>query len=188
MLADWHDRIVAAKTWLENAVTDSHAQVRLEAVNALRQIGTREAVELALRAIDQPTDTWLDFALFRTAHELRDAWLPDFQAGKGMFQGNPQRVAFALSSVGGETSLAPLAELVRERRVRDDQLVETLTVLASFGNTEQRQLVLDRMPELSADGIRHLLTAFVQSGRGELPANASSIEDLFDSGAVSLKP
>ncbi|MEO2046059.1 MAG: PVC-type heme-binding CxxCH protein [Pirellulales bacterium] len=180
VLSDWHDRIDESVKLLGRAISDSNARVRLEAVNALRRVGTREAVSVALQAVDQPTDPWLDFALFRTVHELRDVWLPDFQAGKIMFDGNPRRIAFALLSVGGTTAAEPLAAMLQKGQIHDQQLALTLLVLASFGDRDQCGLVLDRLPQLPASAVHSALTALLRSSHKDVPVDTSEVVALLD--------
>jgi putative heme-binding domain-containing protein len=168
------------------AVEDSHAQVRLEAVCALRTVGTREAVEVGLRATSQPVDKWLDFALFRLAHEFRDQWLPDLQAGEPMFDGDPDRVAFAVSAAGDAASLAPLAELVLSNRIIGQQLVDTVAVLAALGDAKERQLVLDRIEDFDVTARNRVLTALLQANRGSPPSNSDRLLELLsDSDATT---
>ena len=37
-------------------------------------------------------DPWLEFALFRTVHELRREWYPEFQKGTRLFDDDPNRI------------------------------------------------------------------------------------------------
>ena len=187
VLSDWYGRIPDSMKRLADAVADEHSQVRLEAINALRHVGTREAVETAFRAVDQPVDVWQDFALFRTAHQLRDVWLPDFQAGQPMFDGNSQRIAAALSAVGSDTSLAPLGELVRGEQLQAEPQIQALVVLSSFGGVDERELVLSKLPGLAAPDQCRVLTALVQSNRDAVPANAVGLQSLIDASDASVR-
>jgi len=63
-------------------VADSHPQVRLEAVNALRLTGPAEAARLAVYVLDQDVDQNIDFALWLTLRSLEDRWLEKVIAGE----------------------------------------------------------------------------------------------------------
>ncbi len=180
VLADWRNRVPDTMSLLRVAVTDEHPRVRLEAVNALRTIGTREAVEVALQAADHPLDRELDFALFRTARELRDVWLAEFLEGKRMFAGLPHRIAFALSAVGGAAPLGPLVKLLREQQLDGAQLVDVLVVLASHGKPTHGAVVMEQLAGLPAEGKQRVLEAFLQSPRDRRPANMAAVARLLD--------
>ena len=82
VLYHWHDRVEGALKLLGHAVRDPHPQVRLEAVNALRNTGGAQAFSMAMAALAHPVDANLDFALWLTARELERDWLPALQAGE----------------------------------------------------------------------------------------------------------
>jgi putative heme-binding domain-containing protein len=68
----------------ETAITDSHPRVRLEAVRALSFVQTVEAAEIALRAVEQPMDYWIEYTLEHTLQALSplaDAAPDQFLAG-----------------------------------------------------------------------------------------------------------
>jgi len=181
VLSDWHTEIDDTAAKLTRAVTDPNAQVRLEAVNALRRLGTREAVAIALRALDYPLDQFLEFALFRTVHERVDQWLTNSQAGEDLFDGKPERAAFAFTSVGGQIATGPLAALLGDGQLKDEQKLSALNILATFGNAAQHEAVLNHLPRLSADAVTSVLQALLAGGRQEVPDNASSVCPLFES-------
>ena len=180
VLSDWHGQVDGSRQHFEKAVLDEHPQVRLEAVNGLRRVGTRDAATLAMAAVELPTDRWLEFALFRTAHESREKWLEAFQDGEDLFAGSPQRIAFALSSAGARSAVQPLADLVSSDRLKGDRLVNALRVLAALGDTEQRALALDRTIQLPERGKIQVLESFAQSERDRIPDNAILLQRLLD--------
>lgn len=187
VLSDWIKQIPNALQLLEAAISDTHAQVRLEAVAALRQMGTVDAVSLALKALDQPVDSALDFALFRITHELRQLWLPEFESGRLLFDSNPQRISFAVSAVAGEASLQPLVDILKTQQVSEQQLAGILVVLAASGDQEQRMIPVERLSTLKEDDARPVATALLQSGRDRVPANAETILPLLNSRDKELR-
>ncbi|NBV52001.1 MAG: hypothetical protein EBR83_00460, partial [Verrucomicrobia bacterium] len=68
---DWAARF--ADGWqarLERAVNDDHLRVRLEAVVALSHVGGPDALRIALKSLDRPSDKFLDYALKQTVRHL----------------------------------------------------------------------------------------------------------------------
>lgn len=86
-------------------VADEHPRVRLEAVRALAGLRSTEAAVVALRALDLPTDRFLDFAIWRTTWELADVWLPALEAGETDFDGDVSHLTFALQAAADRTNL-----------------------------------------------------------------------------------
>ncbi len=58
---------------LERAVADEHPRVRLEAVVALSHVGGPDALRVALKSLDRPSDKFLDYALKQTVRHLAPA-------------------------------------------------------------------------------------------------------------------
>lgn len=96
----------------EIAVADPHPRVRREAVTSLGQRNTVEAANLALKVLDQPMDTFLDFALWRTCRLLEPHWLPALERNELTFEGNADRLAFALKAIEKPGALAPLIAML----------------------------------------------------------------------------
>jgi len=130
---------------LAQAVEDPHPRVRLEAVNALREIGTLESGNVALRALGQETDNNLAFALELTVRNLRDKWLPAMQAGKTVFDGDPSRLAFALKEVGDPRAIAPLVAVIQKGGIGGEDLPQAVTTVSALGQAAE----LDAMMTLA---------------------------------------
>ena len=113
VIADWHAELNDATAKLNVAISDDNAQVRLEAVNTLRAVGTAEAVEISTKALDKPVDPFIRFALYRTIHETSDRWLPAFESDQIDFDDDPQRIGLALTTIGSKAPPGVLADLIR---------------------------------------------------------------------------
>ncbi|MCE9629884.1 MAG: HEAT repeat domain-containing protein, partial [Planctomycetia bacterium] len=98
IVSDWADRLEQPVELLARAVDDPAPQVRLEAVRALGGLGGQRAAELALHAVDHDRDDALDYSIWLTARELRDAWLPAVLAGTFDDGGKISRLAFAIEA------------------------------------------------------------------------------------------
>ncbi len=133
---------------LSKAVADAHPRVRLEAINALRTLNTPATVELAFTAMKQPVDVNLDYALWLTAWELADVWLPALEAGKITFQGDVAQLTFALKAASHKPQAASaLVKLIREDKIPQANLSALLGFIAEAGRADDLTLLL----ELAAD-------------------------------------
>jgi putative heme-binding domain-containing protein len=141
----WHARLTNPLELLAARVGDEHPQVRLEAVRALAQLPGSRPVEAAMRALDQPVDRFLDYALWLTARETAPHWLPDLQNGRLHFGGNVRHLVFALQAVGTRGVVKPLVDLVRTGKVPADREEGVLTAVAVLGGPQELALVLDRV-------------------------------------------
>jgi putative heme-binding domain-containing protein len=165
VLSAWHERIPDVLALLEARVADEGPQVRLEAVLALGQIPGVRSAELALRALDRPVDTNLDYGLWLTLRELRPHWLPALQAGTFRY-GNLRKLTYALQAVGTEQVVSPLVGLVRGGKLSPESAESVLALLSGVGGPGELRLVLDRtLAEKSAARQARLLAALEASAR-----------------------
>jgi len=189
----WKDRLPDALALLAPRVEDEHPRVRLEAVRALAQIPTEQSASLAMRALDKPVDTFLEYALWLTARELAPAWLPGVQAGTFDFDGKPRRLVFALQAEGTARVLQPLLALYRAGRVPGEQDEAALNLIAAVGGPNELALVLDLVGRQAAlPGARRatLLNALIRAGRERkvIPSgDLSVLVALFDDPDESLR-
>ncbi len=179
---------------LTKAVADAHPRVRLEAVNGLRAVETPAAVELAMTAIKQPVDVNLDYALWLTAWELADLWLPAFQEGKITFATDVNQLTFALKAASHKPQAASgLVKLIREGKIPQDRVFPLLQFISEAGQPDDLTLLLElaadtqKLPEAQrAEVLNSLTTAFKQrklKPTGEL----NRIESLLTSAPVALQ-
>ena len=111
----------------------------------MREIGTLESANVALRALGQETDNNLAFALELTVRNLRDQWLPAMQAGKPVFDGDPSRLAFALKEVGDPRAIAPLVAVIQKGGIGGQDLPQAVTTVSALGQAAE----LDAMMTLA---------------------------------------
>ena len=182
VLAEWQTALPKAMSVLEDAVQDEHAQVRLEAVHALRRLGTRDAAELALRVLDRPVDEFLDFAAWLTARKLSATWIPPLRAGELVFDGDPGRLAFGLAAAEDASALPSLVRLLETTTLSPRQRQNALRTLAVFGGPDEQAMVVDELPSLPEKRAVSLLAALEQGRQtDQSPHNASRIAQLLDS-------
>ncbi len=132
----WHRRLPDAQALLEARVADEHPRVRLEAVRALKELGTEQAFEIALRALDLPVDRFLDYSLWRTAYEMKPVWLPAYEAGRLKFGGNPKHEEFALRAVKSPLVAERLIETVKAGWQSFETRENALQLIVSTGSPE----------------------------------------------------
>ncbi len=142
VLGAWHAQIPQADKLLAVQVADAHPQVRLEAVRALALLGTAEAAEVAMRALDQPVDRFLDHGLWLTARDLQTAWLPALSAGRIDFDGNVQHLAFVLQAAGSPGVVGPLMDLLAQGKLPADRRESVLLLVSALGGPTELGVVL----------------------------------------------
>jgi len=142
ILFHWRDHIDSPFELFAAAIDDEHPRVRLEAVNVLREIGSLEAANIAIGALRWPLDRWLDYAVWLTARELRDDWLPALQAGKKVFGGANDQLRYALEATGDPRATEPLVALLRDGKIDDSDLPNVVTTIAGLGVASEIDLVL----------------------------------------------
>jgi putative heme-binding domain-containing protein len=121
---------------LEAQVADEHPRVRLEAVRALKEFADPRSIELATRVLDKPMDRFLDHALWLVANELRETWLPAYQAKELRFE-DPGHEAFALKAVKSPLALKALAEQVKAGWQSMETRVNALNLLAATAGPDE---------------------------------------------------
>lgn len=120
---------------------DTDPLVRMEAVRVLAESSRPTAVVDAMTALDGDVDKNLDYALWLTARETSKYWLPALQAGELTFA-KPAHAVFALSSVGGQETVAPLLALLKNGDAPDESLDAALAAVARFASPAQLSDVL----------------------------------------------
>ena len=178
MLAHWQDQI-PTEALLERMISDPHPQVRLEAVHALRQQQTLEAVNIAMRALDQPVDEFLDFALWQTANQSQHLWMPLLKSGKKVFDGNFERTVFALKAANNSEAVAQLARFIERDKLNGEEKAEILGLMAAKGGPEELDIVLrEAVTNSDVDLLEALANA--PSTQKSIPRNTKALSNLFE--------
>jgi putative heme-binding domain-containing protein len=191
VVAAWRDRLPEPLGLLATRVKDDHPRVRLEAVRALGGIGTPRAVEIALRALDRPTDSFLDYALWLTAHETESAWLPALQTGKLSFA-DARHEVFALLSADSREAVAPLVQLTRAGNVPADREEAVLTAVAAKGGPQELGLILDgvvggKMPAERQESLLNALALATRQRNVKPAGDLARVGKLLDADSPGLR-
>lgn len=92
VLACWRDRVPDVLARLRTQAEDPHPRVRLEAVRAASFFRDAAAAEVALAALKQPTDYYLDYTLTETLRQLEPYWRRAIAEGRPFAADNPAGV------------------------------------------------------------------------------------------------
>lgn len=125
------------------AVTDEHPQVRLEGVCATRRINGLSGASIALRALERPVDSSLDFALWKTLRDLSAEWLPAAQTGAFDFGNDPARLTYALKAVESADVVGPLLNLIERGQVRSESVDTVVAQVAGLADQGQLDRLVD---------------------------------------------
>lgn len=173
------------------SVLDPHPRVRLEAVRVLGNMGSVDAVVHAMRAVDLPTDRFLDYALWLTAWETRNTWLPLVEAGKLKFN-SPAQTTFALMAADAASAVPQLIRILKSDELSGQRWNEAVNLVVARGNAQQLKSLLDAAADESDVAQRHaLLRALVavSQQRKLIPAGELESVDrlLSDDQPVSIR-
>jgi len=97
---------------LAAAIADAHPRVRIEAVRVLGKIGGPEATDIALQALNQATDRFLDYALWLNLRDHGNAWLAAILDGRIPLDGREAALDFALANLPAERSIGAIRSLL----------------------------------------------------------------------------
>ncbi|MEQ2007336.1 MAG: c-type cytochrome, partial [Limisphaerales bacterium] len=78
----WAEKLPDAAKLLTERAKDENARVRLEAVVAASYLGKPVAAEVMTKALDLPTDKFLDYALRQSARATQPQWGPALAANQ----------------------------------------------------------------------------------------------------------
>ncbi|SEI37247.1 putative membrane-bound dehydrogenase domain-containing protein [Dyadobacter koreensis] len=141
-LQAWGEKIANVPAILEKMVSDKHAQVRLEAVIALRKLKTAEASRTALKALDLPMDEFLDFALWQTVRDLQPQWMARLKAEPDFFA-DAKKSVFALKSVSTPEAVSLLIKIYQKRLVPSEYQKDVVSAIAKSGTVADLNMLLD---------------------------------------------
>jgi len=191
VLCYWRDRVPDALGLFRALAEDASPRVRLEAVRAASFYRESAAADVALLALKQPTDYYLDYCLRETLRQLEPQWRKAIADGRPVAAGNPAGLKFLVGRLSTVelTKLPASAEAAQAILFRADatdadrtaaldglakrrstsRLTELLTALGSVSSSDSavaanlaRQLPLQPASDLKA--IRPQLASLVNGG------------------------
>jgi len=154
------DRIPDALSLLKVQIGDEHPRVRLEAVRALSFFRQWEAADIALLALKQPMDYYLDYTLNATLRQLEPWWKNAIKDGHPLAADNPKGIELILAKVSTPEleRLPKLPSVYLALMTRADAPMqkrqEALAELAKQRNATQMTVLIDVLEPLAAKGGR----------------------------------
>lgn len=142
VIQHWQRRLSLPLALLEEQIKDDHPRVRLEAVRGLAKVSSPKAIEIALLALDKPTDAFLNYALWLTSRELSPIWLAALETGQVDFKGREEQLIFALEAVDAPQAVKPLVALVEAKQVPAKREDEVLATIARLGGPDDLAMIL----------------------------------------------
>jgi putative heme-binding domain-containing protein len=134
---------------LSQATEDLHPRVRLEAVRGLSHFQTTAAVESVVKALDQPVDRFLDFAIWQALRDLQPSWEPAFGRGEFTFGGNTDHIVYAIRAAESPDAGKLLVSLIGGKSIDATQKQELIQIVADLGTAEDlAELLLQSTAEL----------------------------------------
>jgi putative heme-binding domain-containing protein len=147
IVAHHHDRLKDPLALLKVQVADEHPRVRLEAVRALKEIPSEYSITLALRALDQPVDRFLEYSIWLTTTELQPLWVPALEAGRLQFA-DSKHAEFALQAARSPAVLKAQLEKFKGRWFPTQAREVALEAIASIGGPPELKEVLNGAGEI----------------------------------------
>jgi len=141
---------------LKTLVTDADIHVRHEALHVARALGSVDAVKLALAVADQPRNRFVDFSLWRTLHDTRDAWVPAMTERPETFGGVAQMLT-AMEAIGQPVALPGLMKRWKAGELSSEQEGQVLGLLAEMGDAKQLAAVYNLALEKKDPALLDLL-------------------------------
>ncbi len=158
VLRFWRDQIDGAPKRLEKLVRDPHPRVRLEAVLAASFLAGKGAAQIALAALDQPRDDYLDYVIGETVDTLEPHWAPALGSGSWWTDLAENHRQFLLARLETERLLdlpqepSVLRALLLRPDVAPEVADQALALLEEAAGEQRAALLLDRLAEADAAG------------------------------------
>ncbi len=153
VLCYWRDRVPDSLARFAKLAEDASPRVRLEAVRGASFYRTAAAADVALAALKQPLDYYLEYCLKETLRQLEPYWRKAIADGQPVAPGNPAGLAHLLKSLNtAEVMKLPrvepvIADLLGRPGVSDADRATALNDLAGLRNANRTALLLGLLAE-----------------------------------------
>lgn len=188
----WADQLSDPLKILEPMVSDEAPRVRLEAIRALACVASPQSVMIATKALDKPTDPFIDYALWLTCTELQPIWMPAYKAGQ-MSAWNPDQQNFALRAVGSAAALKSLVDELKSDSLTPEVRRGLIERISGIGGQPEVGALFELAlanPMRDASAQADILSALARMARTQKlkPADhPERLETLFDSKSDAVK-
>ena len=141
---DWAGQLSDPLQLIAPMVNDESPRVRLEAIRALANIPSPQSVVAATKALDKPTDPFIDYALWLTCTELEPIWLPAYQSGSLTDWEKPEHLGFALRAVKSRAAVSDLLSLLTDMKTPAETRAGIVQLLGSIGEPADANTILNQ--------------------------------------------
>jgi len=167
VLAGLGEKIPGREQFLETAICDAHPRVRLEALRALATISTAKSASLALSALEQPMDSFLDYAAWLTINDLASVWVAAVKNGSWDPAGKEKQLEFALKAIEPSLASDVLAQVLASREIPADGSGPWIELIGSSGTPALLQKLYNGLLQarFNADAARRVLESLNTAAR-----------------------
>ncbi|BCU79820.1 GDSL-type esterase/lipase family protein [Luteolibacter sp. LG18] len=192
VLGYWRDRVPDALALLKKAAADEAPRVRLEAVRVASFFREWEAADIALLALKQPTDYYLDYCLKETMRQLAPWWKQAIMDGKTVAAGNPEGAEYIVGSLNGaELAKLPkspftLTAMLTRPEISADQRKTALADLAKLKNQPPVKVLFEILAPMAKTGGKaadELAKLLLSESPADLKSVRAELDDLAGAGA-----
>jgi len=130
-------RLLRYRRYLSVAVRDENPRVRLEAVRALSSETDLAAVTEIASVLEYPMDRFIEFATWRALRDLKQVWLTAVESGAYSFNGDSNKLLYALESVDSGNVAPTLVSILKGLQFNSDGTQRVLRAIASSGGANE---------------------------------------------------
>jgi glucose/arabinose dehydrogenase/azurin len=194
VLCYWRDQVPDVHELLMERAVDDHPRVRLEAIRAASFFKEAQAADIALNALQLPTDYYIDYTLGETLRQLERWWRQAIAEGQPIAANNPAGIRFLI----GRVNTAELLKLPRQADVLeaillrndapDAERVQALSDLADLRHSDAVKVLLETLSKAEAPSATSLARLLTQQSPVELQAALPLLTSLSrNSGPASVR-
>lgn len=151
ILSDWSDpndpsaSIVTddAMKHLAKRLADDHPRTRLEAIRGLARLNRIDAIELSLKALDHPTDRFIEHALFLSVDDQAETLMKRLQQPGATESLSQQQLEFVLTSVNPKYATQFLSVYLKENTIERDGSGPWIELIGKAGGQQQLSDLFD---------------------------------------------
>jgi putative heme-binding domain-containing protein len=180
VLSFWQQRLKAPLDLLVKRVRDDFPRARLEAVRALATIPSARSADLVLSTLDQPMDSFLDYAVWLSINDLAKPWIDAVKSGTWHPEGREKQLEFALKALEPVQAGEVLDQVLKGRTITRDGTGPWIELIGAGGGPA----LLSRIYEQALSGgfddtaSARVLSALAGAARERKVKPAARLDDL----------
>ena len=148
----WAERLKEPYDLLLARILDSNPRVRLAAIVATANLPDARSMSIITRALEQPTDKFIDLALRQAVYALKPHWLPALTNGTLELALRPAQLEFLIKTDGTPDTIRALRALLDSPTVTGARRESFLERLADAGDVSDLNRLLDMKTFTTAAG------------------------------------